>query len=469
MDAEGENETVATAYEVLKGLHRKRSKLSLPELVQAILEESRLVEFALTQSDGEQAAANLLAIADQARAFTAAGGGGPRAFTRWLSQNSERQQAEVDADVAEESDDVIRILTMHGAKGLEFPIVVLGTLATAGSNTVEPVPDESGNRLHFYVGNKDYAYGTPGHAERWEVEKVAQDAESMRLLYVATTRARDHLVIPQITGKRKSGGLVDAIEGFLPDPDESGHEKEVDGVWLLDAERLDPPAEQEPPPRRPARSEVTALRRDRSSWLEQRAELLDSAKAELELTVASTTEREARPLAAEASHSAGALLASEGPPLEIGEALHLVMERVDLPEAGNLEPVTLAACAEAQIEDHADEVMELARRCLTSPTVKHALESGTYRREVPFTVMDAGGPVVGRVDLVFKDGDELRVIDFKTDALEGATPEAYTLEHHPSQAAIYQRALTEATGIPVREVTFVYCRSGEEVSVSGAE
>ena len=140
-----------------------------------------------------------------------------------------------------------------------------------------------------------------------------------------------------------------------------------------------------------------------------------NAREELELTIASSVERSVRPLAAEASNSAGALLVSEGPPLEVGDALHLVMEQVSLPDAEDLDEVATAICIEAGIPDHTDEVIELARRCLDSPTVKRALELGTYQREVPFTVPTDDGFALGRVDMVFSDEDGLHVVDFKTD------------------------------------------------------
>ena len=151
-ETESDSERVTEAMGRLRKLHWRRTKLSLPELVQEVLDRSRMVEFALTQPDGPQAAANLLGIVDQARSFTAAGGGGPRAFTRWLAQNAERQAEEVDTDIAEEGDDVIRLLTMHGSKGLEFPIVVLANLATRRSKPGRARAEEEHSRLHFRVG-----------------------------------------------------------------------------------------------------------------------------------------------------------------------------------------------------------------------------------------------------------------------------------------------------------------------------
>ncbi len=82
----------------------------------------------LTRPDGEQGAANLLAIVDDARMFASAGGGGLRPFIRHLRDSMEQVEVEIEATVAEETDNVVRIMTTHGAKGLEFPIVALANL-----------------------------------------------------------------------------------------------------------------------------------------------------------------------------------------------------------------------------------------------------------------------------------------------------------------------------------------------------
>jgi ATP-dependent exoDNAse (exonuclease V) beta subunit len=76
----------------------------------------------------------------------------------------------------------------------------------------------------------------------------------------------------------------------------------------------------------------------------------------------------------------------------------------------------------------------------------------------------------GRVDLVFRDGDELVVVDYKTD--KGVTEETaveYAREHHAGQGEIYRLGLATATGLSVREVVFVYCKAGAEVRLRVAE
>ena len=149
--------------------------VSLAELVRRVVERTRLVEFALTRPDGEQGAANLLAIVDDARLFSAAGGGGLRPFIRHLRDSMEQEAIEIEATVAEETDDVVRIMTMHGAKGLEYPIVALANLGSQPSTQSAPVPREHESFLHFRVGAKTPGrYGTsptPGYDEVWEAEK----------------------------------------------------------------------------------------------------------------------------------------------------------------------------------------------------------------------------------------------------------------------------------------------------------
>ena len=150
---EGPIAAVNEALAELANLHRMRTRFSLAETVRRVVERTRLVEFALTRPDGDQGAANLLAIVDQARLFAAAGGGGLQAVHPPPARlDRARTQIEIEATVAEETDDVVRIMTIHGAKGLEYPIVALANLAARNPNHAQPVPREHEHFLHFRVG-----------------------------------------------------------------------------------------------------------------------------------------------------------------------------------------------------------------------------------------------------------------------------------------------------------------------------
>ena len=125
--------SVRESLEVMADLHRAQRSFSLGDLVRLAVERSGLVEAALTVPGGDQAAANVLKVVDVAQEFAGAGGGALRGFTNWLVRNRDEEEREVDAPVAEERDDIVRIMTIHAAKGLEFPIVALANVEWDGT------------------------------------------------------------------------------------------------------------------------------------------------------------------------------------------------------------------------------------------------------------------------------------------------------------------------------------------------
>src|SRR5439155_7133715 len=108
---------VASAFALLRELHCDRRRLGLPELVHRLISRTHWAELALTIPQGEQAAANLLKVVDQARAFAGAGGGGLRAFAHWLETGRDPEAEEEEASVMEATDDGGRLLTSQHAKG----------------------------------------------------------------------------------------------------------------------------------------------------------------------------------------------------------------------------------------------------------------------------------------------------------------------------------------------------------------
>jgi ATP-dependent exoDNAse (exonuclease V) beta subunit len=85
---------------------------------------------------------------------------------------------------------------------------------------------------------------------------------------------------------------------------------------------------------------------------------------------------------------------------------------------------------------------------------------------VPFSaVLDDGTHLVGRMDLVFREGDELVIVDFKSDKVETTEELDAATVGHSGQAAAYAQATGRGTGLPVREVVFVYPRAGTERTI----
>ncbi|MGO9960946.1 MAG: UvrD-helicase domain-containing protein [Solirubrobacteraceae bacterium] len=466
---EGPIAAVNDALSELADLHRMRTRFSLAETVRRVVERTRLVEFALTRPDGDQGAVNLLAIVDQARLFTAAGGGGLRPFVRHLHNSVEQDQIEIEATVAEQTDDVVRIMTIHGAKGLEYPIVALANLAAENRNHAQPVPREDENFLHFRVGagsiGRTGHFNTPGYDNAWEQEKHHVDAERQRLLYVAATRARDHLIVPCVAGIPNAKGLLGQLIHALPvDNHELVARIELDDLELPDADQT--------PPAPVTDADIQTGVTEREQWLTDLQRLKRNASTPRKIEIASSRERPRGPLAAEVATFDAAMLIGDGPPIPIGDAVHMVMERVTLPDAHDLEQIADDVCKEGAITSDTDDVISMCRACLDSPSVKRALELGSWWREVPFVINHADDEVAaerapltnGRVDLVFRDGDKLVVIDYKTDKdVTEQTAEQYALKHHGRQGEVYAQGLATATGLKVREVAFVYCKAGAEV------
>jgi ATP-dependent helicase/nuclease subunit A len=468
----GPVEAVNDALHELGDLHRMRRRLSLAETVRRVIDRTRLVEFALTRPDGDQGAANLLAIADQARLFAAAGGGGLRPFVRYLRSSMQEAAVEIEATVAEETDDVVRIMTVHGAKGLEYPIVALANVGGQNRNTARPVPSEHESFLHFRVGagpdspGRHGHFNTPGFEAAWEQEKQQVEAERMRLLYVAATRARDQLIVPCVVGELAATGLLGGLVHSLP-------VDRPDLVARVDlADLTHQPAGDDAAAVIVTDSEVHADLEVRERWLEDLGLLKRTASEPRKIEIASSRERARGPLAAEVATFTAALVIGQGPPIPIGDAVHMVMERVNLGDGRDVDQIADDVCAEGAISEDLQDVIAMCHACLASPSVRRAVVLGSWWREVPFMICHPNGdrPVEqapltnGRVDLVYRDHDELVVIDYKTDRdVTRDTAEQYALAHHSGQGQVYAQGLSTATGLSVREVVFVYCKAGAEV------
>ncbi len=213
----------------------------------------------------------------------------------------------------------------------------------------------------------------------------------------------------------------------------------------------------------PSTAEVDAALAELDAWSAGRAATLERAGEGLHVITASSVKPIDRvfPLAAVSDAGELAISLELAPPVDIGTAVHRVMELITLPAGDDLEAITAAVCVESGIASATAEVLELSRRCLASTSVRRALRSDRYEREVPFSaVLDDGTHLVGRMDLVFRERDEVVIVDFKTDKVQTAAELDAATVGHSGQAAAYAEATERGTGLSVREVVFVYARAG---------
>jgi ATP-dependent helicase/nuclease subunit A len=175
---------VKDALDVLGRLHVGRNHRPTADTVARLLDATRAHAGVAIWPTGEQALANLLRVLDQARRFEATGATSFRAFVQRLDEEADRGGV-AEAPVVEEGTDGVRMMTVHRAKGLEFPVVILVD-PSCPSVQQEPSRYVDGTR-RLWVS--PLAGCVPSELTERRDEVLRHDAEEgIRLAYVAATR-----------------------------------------------------------------------------------------------------------------------------------------------------------------------------------------------------------------------------------------------------------------------------------------
>ncbi|HMG26739.1 MAG TPA: UvrD-helicase domain-containing protein [Acidimicrobiia bacterium] len=443
---------VVQGMAALRLLHDERWWQSVSETVEAIVRERQLLELAVTHRRPRDHWRRIRFFLDQARAYDAASGRGLRGFIEWVQQLADERARAVEIVVPEPDDDALRVLTVHGAKGLEFPIVILAGLNVTPPNRATPVLWNPDGSFEVRMGPAPRRFETAGWEARAVRENELDAAERLRLLYVAATRARDHLLVSL---HHKRTDRLDTHAALLC---EHGSDAPAT-VLLLDgatstaapsASNVNTPSEE------PG---------DRDAWIATRAELL--ARAGRPATIAATT------LAQDDVGDEGLEKDEPGDDrptwrrgragTSVGRAVHAVLQTVDLATGDGLDATARAQSLAEGIPQREAEVRALARSVLQSPTVRSAVTGGRYWREVPVAAIVDGVTVEGFVDLLIETLEGLVVVDYKTDQAPGDDELDAAMNRYRAQGAAYALALERALGSPVARCVFVFARRRQAV------
>ena len=489
---------IAEALMLLQRLHRRRNYVPVADTLQQLLNATRAHVGLVLRPAGEQALANVLHVAELARQYEADGGISFRGFVEELRLAAESAQA-AEAPILEEGSDGVRMMTVHKAKGLEFPVVILADLTCKLARTeAGRWIDAEHNLCALKIGG-----WSPIDLLLHDAEEAARDrAESERLTYVAATRARDLLVVPTIGDGPYDGGWLEPLTAAIYPPDAQRRTPapaagcppfrskdsvlnrpdmdparpttvapggyglgDYDVVWWdpsllhLDASSSFGLRRDDLIVKDGDMFAVDDLQRAYEAWRDDRERLVEQGKApSVRVQTATAWAAEAAELgideviAASAAIEIIAMPGAEGRPRgpRFGTLVHAVLAIVAL-DAGD-EAIRRTAGVQGRIiGSSADEIaaaVTVVTSVLTHDLMVRARGAARVRRETPVTWTQKDGTLIeGVLDLAFDEGDRTIVIDFKTDHELSAGEARYR-----AQLQQYVDAVASATGRPASGV-----------------
>ncbi len=448
---------VAAGLAFLHELHQARHWRSPAELLDRIARDRRALELGFADGRPRDVWRRLRFVIDQARAWSEASGGSLRSYLRWVQQQTVEGARVTESVLPETDDDAVRIMTIHAAKGLEFPITMVSGMTTkigGKTSSVDVVFPRDGGPVGYKLGSDV----TTEEFDAWAPidEQMGYD-ERIRLLYVACTRACDHLVVslhrtqrkaPDKPGNRTNAetlviGMGEALVAALP---------AVGGTAVpLPA---DPTAAPAPPP-------------PYAEWAAERTAALERAGRPGAVAATALTDEGGPDWGAGPDPTPDPGLQKRPRDLDlppwlkgrygtsVGRAVHGVLQTIDLATAAGLDDAVAAQCQAEAVPERADDVRTLVRAALGSPVVQ-AAAAAPHWREVYACTPIADRLLEGYVDLLYRSPDGLVVVDHKTSASSDPVELDRRVQAYRLQGAAYAVAVGRATAEPVTRVVFLF-------------
>jgi len=189
-------ERVARASRLLDRWRGLRDRISQEELLQTIMEDSHFRELQASQLNGEQAVANVEKLILQAHHFDLSGPAGLTEFLAHLTDLIEEEMKEGEAQIAIEDDTTVKLMTIHAAKGLQFPVVFLPFLHTqVGSKRNNVFMDSEIGMATTFESLHNSGQEPLMLRLLKDRQRRKELAEARRLFYVAVTRASNYLFL----------------------------------------------------------------------------------------------------------------------------------------------------------------------------------------------------------------------------------------------------------------------------------
>jgi ATP-dependent exoDNAse (exonuclease V) beta subunit len=497
---------VALAMALLESLHRERWWLEPSAVVVRAIEDLRSFELAFAYGRPRDHWHRLRWLCDQARLFDETAGGTLRAFLAWAQQQAQSDGGARGVGPPDPDDDAVRVMTVHGAKGLEFPVVLLAGLERQepDGHHQQPVLWTKDGFLEARVGR---LFHTDGYEEASIRDQELNNFERQRLLYVGMTRARDHLVLC-LHHRAHNGADDSSLASRLfelceerPDlwrrlPSDTRSSQLVETTRADGAGSANPDRNDEANPD----DNGTAWKVFYEQWAAERAALLGALRRR-PVTTATALAEAATPRGSASGPAptdpgwpeAGASQRQSAEvSLQIGRAVHDVLAAVDLtsgrdPSGRPVDELSRARALAHGVDKHVGLVTSMASAALGSAVVRRAASKRHWRElyvAIPLETRTDPVPsseprlLEGFVDLLFADDDGLVVVDYKTDRIADPDTLHATATFYRPQIAAYATALEKSCGQQVSRCVLLflgddrltqYVLEGEELAAARAE
>ncbi|MEX1142758.1 MAG: UvrD-helicase domain-containing protein [Thermoleophilaceae bacterium] len=487
---------------MLRGERSAAPRTSLEALIDRCVTRSGYDLHLLAQPNGRRRMANVRKLMRLAREFEAEEGRDLRAFVDYVAERDELAERQGEAPLEAEDVQAVRLMTVHRAKGLEFPVVCVADLGKPGREDQSPLRISDDGSVGISLAQLGGGSVRSSRLDEIrEAQRLADEEEEKRVFYVAATRAEEHLILSGATDLEKlpeekpleepMRWLWRALVPQLPDLGaDQVVERTVDGRRLdvrasvLRPDTLDDllgapdraPAAHEPPPAgldaldAPALAAVPPpsappVSRISYSGLQRYAECGYRFYLERALGLP-RLERELPGTPAEPATGLPATVR--------GSVVHELLERLDFERPAAPAPAEVARLVaghgESADDDEVAEMAMLVERFGASALRARIAAAERVRTELGFAFLltepGAGGAgllVNGIVDVHAVEPDRTLIVDYKTDRLGDRDPRELVDGSYATQRLVYALAALHGGARRV-EVLYAFLeRPGEPV------
>lgn len=478
-----ESYAVAEAIEHLRTLHDDRWWVEPSQLLLRVIDERFAMALPARGRRARDTWRRVRYVVDQARAFSEAGGGDLREYLDWTRLQGFDGSRAHEPMLPEPDDDAVHVMTIHGSKGLEFPITIVSGLTTE-LGRARPVRGEVlwGDDGDLPEVKATSAARTAHFDLAKELDDEMDGPERDRLLYVALTRARDHLVVSRhhrVSAKGvpivshgasiarfadgAGGPLVRAFEGqgslFASAPTagvpEQSDENDVELPSPVDW-------------RKSHHAVITNASRRRVVSATALAEASSSGQHEVDGAFLDSEDDDVLVRDADIEHrepSAGVPVFRRGRAgSAIGSAVHAALQMIDLsaPDSADIRAICESQAWAESVPEAVDTIESAVRSVLRAPIVQQCSDARHWKELFVAVPVDQL-TLEGYVDLLVETPEGLVVVDYKTDVVRSEAEIEAKLERYSLQGAAYAVAIEVATGGSVADVQFVFTDQGDPV------